>query len=59
MKENSNGPIQIRTITLPDGRYLIFYTVDVMCPDQPPPKIAHNPHSQNEPSSQTERGSRV
>lgn len=56
MREQAVDTMQVRRITLPDGRYLIFYTFDRESPDRAAQKIETSEHSEDKPPSQPERG---
>jgi hypothetical protein len=56
MREQAVDTMQVRRITLPDGRYLIFYTFDRESPDRVAQKIETSEHSEDKPPSQPERG---
>jgi hypothetical protein len=56
MKEEAVDTMQVRRITLPDGRYLIFYTFDQDVPDRADQKIETSEQSEDKPSLGSKRG---
>jgi hypothetical protein len=59
MKEDADDRMQVRRITLRDGRYLIFYTFDRDTPNLASQGIDKNKQLQNKPSPQPDGGSSV
>jgi len=59
MKEDTREAMLVRSIALPDGRYLIFYTFDRESPVHPSGNRVPNPSPLNPPSPETARGSSV
>jgi hypothetical protein len=59
MREESVEPMQVRRITLPDGRYMIFYTFDRDVQDRAATRIDVSEQAKEQRSPQPQRGSRV
>jgi hypothetical protein len=58
MNETSNDEMEVRRITLADGRYLVFYTFDARDSD-PDVAEARQRETENESSGDVDRTSRV
>jgi hypothetical protein len=58
-KQESIDSMQVRRITLPDGRYMIFYTFDRDVQDRAATKIDISEQAKEHRSPQPQRGSRV
>lgn len=56
MKEEAVDTMQVRRITLPDGRYLIFYTFDRNIPEQAAQKMEKREPLEDKPTPHPERG---
>jgi hypothetical protein len=58
MKETLNDEMEVRRVTLADGRYLVFYTFDGKDVDHDLEKTRYR-ETENESSRDVDRGSRV